>query len=693
MVGTNRKAKILLCNIFLSVLSLSLVFFSSNICGADGKTTHVSVDPNFIWISPGESFEINVNCVPGQPICSYSLELYFDPTLIKVNDVTIGTFFDSFPTFNNNGSIDNNAGIVSDILCLIVGNGNVTGSGTLIRVSCTSLGVRGECAFNMAVGLTNETSYLPISVINGSVIVGYNVSIKNEKPMDKATNQDKDLSKVSVEIRHRHGEFFDYFISTNPVVGNKSGFNQTNGTKECMLSNLSYGSTYQWYISVRDKLTGEWTNRSFRFTTEKKSGGGGSSGGSSGSTPIVEENLAPKQPIKPFGARFIEPDIMYSYSSHTYDPNDDMIRYRFKCGDGNLSNWTEFKEGNESVSFEYSWSTLSNCTIQLLAQDEHGLNSSWSDSLHIIPILDENDVKDQGYFNPVANFSYIVNESNNDLIMFNASTSFYFDGTIEKYYWDFGDGAIDTGIIVNHTYAIEGLYNVSLVVMDDEGKVNSKTICLYAEASVNDEKVNQQGENILFWFTIFTLLGGTTAIILLFRTRIVAMLSKPKTKYTKKSYLGKLKIRAVTNIQNINQGFKILYHKRQIKNVMHVRKYLATYEGKIMTNLQSMGHGLKILYHKRQIKNVMQAGKDKGGTKVISQSVTKNTEYPHNLDIAYKKVNDLNPIDYNKIFRNRIDEVLPLENIRNRIDKLPSLGKNNDNTHQILRNRIDELIC
>jgi PKD repeat protein len=46
-------------------------------------------------------------------------------------------------------------------------------------------------------------------------------------------------------------------------------------------------------------------------------------------------------------------------------------------------------------------------------------------------------------------------------------------GTIESYDWDFGDGSTGSGVTVDHTYASEGIYNVTLTVTDNGGKVDS----------------------------------------------------------------------------------------------------------------------------------------------------------------------------------------------------------------------------
>jgi PKD repeat protein len=60
-----------------------------------------------------------------------------------------------------------------------------------------------------------------------------------------------------------------------------------------------------------------------------------------------------------------------------------------------------------------------------------------------------------------------------DVIHFDASDSYDPDGTIIDYFWDFGDGTNATGITVDHSYANNGTYIVTLTVTDDKGMTAS----------------------------------------------------------------------------------------------------------------------------------------------------------------------------------------------------------------------------
>jgi len=75
---------------------------------------------------------------------------------------------------------------------------------------------------------------------------------------------------------------------------------------------------------------------------------------------------------------------------------------------------------------------------------------------------------------PVANFSYAPEEpAFNEIVIFNASESYDPDGLIIGYEWDFGDGAIGYGKVVNHSYSQGGKYTVTLTVIDNKNALNS----------------------------------------------------------------------------------------------------------------------------------------------------------------------------------------------------------------------------
>jgi len=75
---------------------------------------------------------------------------------------------------------------------------------------------------------------------------------------------------------------------------------------------------------------------------------------------------------------------------------------------------------------------------------------------------------------PVASFTEnATTVLTNAIIRFDASSSEDPDGSIISYLWDFGDGTTAVGVKVNHAYEDNGVYNVTLTVIDDDGAIAS----------------------------------------------------------------------------------------------------------------------------------------------------------------------------------------------------------------------------
>jgi PKD repeat protein len=236
-------------------------------------------------------------------------------------------------------------------------------------------------------------------------------------------------------------------------------------------------------------------------------------------------NNAPYKPVKPSGSLYIEPGGSFSYSAQTYDPDGDQVRFRFRWDDGNMSDWTGFVSGNETVSMAHEWYQIANFSVQVIAQDIEGLNSSWSEALVVFCSFSEEDT-DTEKIDPVALFSTAENETSNFSISFNSSMSFDEDGNITSYFWDFGDGFTSTAMNPDHSYDESGWYNVTLIVTDDDGNMYSKTMSVYVASKVDEtDTIDESGKDASFpWvFVLFGLGGAVLALVVVFRKQIFSL--------------------------------------------------------------------------------------------------------------------------------------------------------------------------
>jgi PKD repeat protein len=65
------------------------------------------------------------------------------------------------------------------------------------------------------------------------------------------------------------------------------------------------------------------------------------------------------------------------------------------------------------------------------------------------------------------------------LIICNGSGSYDPDGVIVSYIWDFGDGTIENGVVVTHSYARIGNYTITLMITDNNGSTSSNSTMIF----------------------------------------------------------------------------------------------------------------------------------------------------------------------------------------------------------------------
>jgi len=92
-------------------------------------------------------------------------------------------------------------------------------------------------------------------------------AFSSETPANESTDISISTAQLSITIEDAEGELFDWSITTSPNVGSSSGTDESNGTKTCSISGLSYSTTYYWTVSANnggeDPVTAV-----YHFTTE-----------------------------------------------------------------------------------------------------------------------------------------------------------------------------------------------------------------------------------------------------------------------------------------------------------------------------------------------------------------------------------------------------------------------------------------
>ena len=73
----------------------------------------------------------------------------------------------------------------------------------------------------------------------------------------------------------------------------------------------------------------------------------------------------------------------YTYSSFSFDPDEDVLYYLFEWGDGTNTGWLGPYDSGVMINVSHIWSNQGDYQIRVKAKDEHGAQSVWSDPLPI----------------------------------------------------------------------------------------------------------------------------------------------------------------------------------------------------------------------------------------------------------------------------------------------------------------------
>ena len=153
------------------VLSLGMVLLPTGDVRAQGAD--VFIDPTPKEVATGETFTVNVDIIPAEPIAGAQFDMSFDQSRLYCNGVTEGDLFsqDGADTFFGVINIDNGGGTITGVYGGTLYGATVSGPGTFATVSFTVKDVLGTSLLNFSnVGVADPTpAWLPITVTDGSV--------------------------------------------------------------------------------------------------------------------------------------------------------------------------------------------------------------------------------------------------------------------------------------------------------------------------------------------------------------------------------------------------------------------------------------------------------------------------------------------------------------------------------------------
>jgi PKD repeat protein len=136
-------------------------------------------------------------------------------------------------------------------------------------------------------------------------------------------------------------------------------------------------------------------------------------------------------------------------ASGSHDPDGTIASYFWTFGD---------EANGTGMIATHSYAENGTYAITLTATDNDGLTNTTMQNMTV--------------FNQPPNASFTTSATSaptGTIIHFNASASYDPDGAIVSYFWAFGDGNNGTGVTIDHAYAENGTYVVTLTVTDNDG--------------------------------------------------------------------------------------------------------------------------------------------------------------------------------------------------------------------------------
>ncbi|MDH7518047.1 MAG: PKD domain-containing protein [Candidatus Thermoplasmatota archaeon] len=277
---------------------------------------------------------------------------------------------------------------------------------------------------------------------------------KKPSPADLETNVGLEIT-LSVEVNDPNGRsltvyFYnassDELIQLNAVdrkVGSKG--------KASYTFNQGFDTTVVWYI-VADN--GKLQNKSdvWIFSTRA----------------APPANLPPVIRInKEFEGVIGQPVVLDA--SDSYDPDGEIIFYRWNFGDGTSDIL--------SSSPSHVYSNPGEYIVTLTVVDDN--RTCTTDTTKVTVYSTERNKK------PVANVGGPYEGKVSHQISFDGSQSYDPDGSIVNYTWDFKDGTYGYGPMPKHSYSSRGVYTVTLTVTDNFGEkdVSSTSVTVVADTS------------------------------------------------------------------------------------------------------------------------------------------------------------------------------------------------------------------
>jgi hypothetical protein len=227
-------------------------------------------------------------------------------------------------------------------------------------------------------------------------------------------------------------------------------------------------------------------------------------------------NSAPATPGSPWGPSSAEAHSYLTYESSTTDPENDNISYQFDWGDGNISEWSDFKGSGEIDSASYVWRETGTYNISVRARDIDDNISDWSEALPVNITTCTNFPPERpstpsgitsGFVQIEYNFYTSTTDPEGD------SISYQFDWGDRNLSWWTDPAESGDTVFENHTWVDTGTYNISVRAIDTRNKISIWSDTLTIDIRFNlgpNEPPAPSGPDTGFGDSTYTFYASTT---------------------------------------------------------------------------------------------------------------------------------------------------------------------------------------
>ena len=173
------------------------------------------------------------------------------------------------------------------------------------------------------------------------------------------------------------------------------------------------------------------------------------------STNVTVLNRSPVASFSESATTVLTDSIIDFNASSSYDSDGSIVIYFWIFGDG---------QNTTGMITQHAYVDDGTYIVNLTITDDDSATDTTTSTITVI------NRSPAASFTKSSETAYTL-----ETLTFNASLSYDPDGVIVSYFWVFGDGLNASGVVVSHAYSDDGVYVVTLTVMDDDGAVDSAT--------------------------------------------------------------------------------------------------------------------------------------------------------------------------------------------------------------------------